>query len=718
MKPVQITFMSCLGLGLLGGCFNGKPIPLPDLGEGENEEISEEDLAEAEDGVPDPDGVEVDSPDGVLCGNGTVDPGEDCDDGNDAAGDGCEPDCRWTCIVNPDCADGDVCNGDEICTAATHTCGPGEPREMGFVCQTDPRSICLGGSCIASTCGDGYVDTGGGESCEPPGEGSCSESCRQQCTSNTECEDDGNPCNGGELCDLTLHECVSVAPLDDGTPCGTTPGMICIGGNCQESACGDGFADPANGEDCDDGNDDWGDGCDPDCTLSCYDDSDCDAPLACMVGLCDPSTHTCGSATSPAETPCRYPAGVCDVQEVCDGYSPYCPDDQAAPPDTVCRPAAGSCDVAELCDGSGVSCPADTFIPPSVPCRTSPSTCNLTETCTGTSPLCPPDLTNCQYYQRAITVDNTANPSTLTDYQVAVVMDTASSIASGRMSLDCRDMRFTDTDRSTALAYWIEAGCNTPYTIVWARVPQIPAGATKTIYVTYGDASLASQSSIPATFLAGSDFAVDEGLVFVEDGVPESLGDMSGGLQSAGGLLSFRDLERTGNTYVYKQLAEPLADGYAIRVKARHLGSSDSGGRYVQPVALAAIPNGALGQGGQSALEIAGFTGAGWIIVEEMDWYDNETDPIYAELDTWYIVELVKLGSEAAMIVWHEDYSELDETILSLSWPDAERLYFLPYARREVGWGGFTFSGDQDWSLVRRFSYPEPVTSVGPETAI
>jgi cysteine-rich repeat protein len=719
MKRVRILLLSFMSFSPLAGCFGGfdtGPIPLPDAEE--NDGDAAQDPVEAEDRVSDPDGNESEQPDGASCGNGIRETGEECDDGNGTAGDGCEPDCRWTCIVNADCSDGAVCNGDEVCEAATHTCGPGEPREMGFVCLTEPRSICLGGSCLASTCGDGFVDTGGGESCEPPGVGSCSESCRQRCASDADCEDDGNPCNGGEHCDPGLGECVSVEPLDDGTRCGTGHGMICIAGNCQASICGDGFVDPGNDEDCDDGNHEWGDGCDPDCTLSCYDDEDCHEGRDCGYGVCDPDAHTCSSAPLPAGFPCRYPEGPCDVQEVCDGTGYTCPADGVAPPGTVCRPAAGSCDVAEACDGRSVSCPGDAFVTSSTPCRSAPATCNPTESCTGSSPLCPPDLTNCQIYQRAITVDNTANPSTLTDYQVLVVMDTAVSIAAGRMRLDCGDLRFTDTDRSTALGYWIEAGCTTAFTIVWVRVPQIPGGATKTIYATYGDPSLTGQSSIPQTFLAGSDFAVDEGLVFVEDGVPESLGDMSGELQSAGGYLSFRNLDRTADTYVYKELSEPLMDGYAIRVKMRHLGSSGPDGRFVQPVALAAIPNGALGQGGQNALEIAGSTGAGWIFVEEMDWNNNETEPIPASLDTWYIIELVKLGSEAAMIVYHEDYSELGEAYMALSWPDAERTYFLPYGRREASWGAFTFSGDQDWSLVRRFTYPEPVTSVGSETPI
>ncbi len=43
------------------------------------------------------DGCEPDcTPSPATCGNGIVEPGEECDDGNDVAGDGCEPDCTPT----------------------------------------------------------------------------------------------------------------------------------------------------------------------------------------------------------------------------------------------------------------------------------------------------------------------------------------------------------------------------------------------------------------------------------------------------------------------------------------------------------------------------------------------------------------------------------------------------------------------------------------------
>ena len=91
------------------------------------------------------------------CGNGVLEAGEQCDDGNTVAGDGCSPNCRLeVCgnhILDPgeQCDDGNTVSGDG-CSAT---------------CQREPR------------CGDGVVDAG--EQCDDgntvSGDG-CSASCQ------------------------------------------------------------------------------------------------------------------------------------------------------------------------------------------------------------------------------------------------------------------------------------------------------------------------------------------------------------------------------------------------------------------------------------------------------------------------------------------------------------------------------------------------------------
>lgn len=52
-----------------------------------------------------------------ACGNGQIDLGEDCEDGNVVSGDCCSPTCQFDAPGAP-CPDGTVCNGDEICDGA------------------------------------------------------------------------------------------------------------------------------------------------------------------------------------------------------------------------------------------------------------------------------------------------------------------------------------------------------------------------------------------------------------------------------------------------------------------------------------------------------------------------------------------------------------------------------------------------------------------------
>jgi len=93
---------------------------------------------------------------GAFCGDGELDFGEDCDDGNQANGDCCDSSCNFDPLNTP-CPDGDVCNGDETCdgsgvcdAGAALDCNDGEPCTQdlcdpinGCSSSTGPASACL-----------------------------------------------------------------------------------------------------------------------------------------------------------------------------------------------------------------------------------------------------------------------------------------------------------------------------------------------------------------------------------------------------------------------------------------------------------------------------------------------------------------------------------------------------------------------------------------------
>jgi fibronectin type 3 domain-containing protein len=98
-----------------------------------------------------------------------------------------------------------------------------------------------------------------------------------------------------------------------------------------------------------------------------------------------------GGQLRPAGYPCRAVAGLCDVEESCDGVGADCPADKLAVAGTLCRASAGDCDIAETCPGTSVDCPADGFKLTGTVCRTVAGLCDVAESCTGNSAACPID---------------------------------------------------------------------------------------------------------------------------------------------------------------------------------------------------------------------------------------------------------------------------------------------------------------------------------------
>jgi cysteine-rich repeat protein len=160
-----------------------------------------------------------DAPD---CGDGVQDPGEECDDGNLTAGDGCNPDCTAA-----DCGDGILDPGEQ--------CDDGDNSD-GDGCEAD---------CTLPFCGNGVEDPG--EQCDD-GDNQSGDGCDADCN-DERCGDGITQAGLGEQC-------------DDGN---TADGDDC-NADCRLPRCGDGLVRADLGEECDDGDTTDGDGCDSNCT--------------------------------------------------------------------------------------------------------------------------------------------------------------------------------------------------------------------------------------------------------------------------------------------------------------------------------------------------------------------------------------------------------------------------------------------------------------------
>ncbi|HYC53564.1 MAG TPA: hypothetical protein VEL28_01295 [Candidatus Binatia bacterium] len=302
-----------------------------------------------------------------LCGDGNLDPGEQCDDGNNLNGDCCSSFCERLAAGNP-CNDGNFCTAVDVCDAAATCRGSGNPcggadgdGNCSESCDEE-RNDCLGPDPDGSPCQDGAFCNGAdrcaagqcawheGSPCPgPDDDANCSESCDEQtdrcdardatgapcsdgrfctvtdaCDGAGTCTGTGSPCpfadgdgNCTESCDELADTCTAHDPdgtrCDDGMFCTATD--LCDGrGNCR------GAGDPCvHGTSADRG---CADACDETanaCSAPDLDGSPCDDGLACTIGerciggVCAPSGMTSCDDGSPCTDELCAPGGDCLV---------------------------------------------------------------------------------------------------------------------------------------------------------------------------------------------------------------------------------------------------------------------------------------------------------------------------------------------------------------------------------------------------------------------
>ncbi|HRY96542.1 MAG TPA: S8 family serine peptidase, partial [Myxococcota bacterium] len=328
-----------------------------------------------------------------------------------------------TCTGDPDCDDGDACNGAETCVVATGSCLPGTPLvcDDGNLCTTDScvpatgcsnvnntvpcpdgnlcngNEVCAAGSCQAGTplvCNDGNVCTT--DSCVPAT--GCSTA------NNTLPCPDGNLCNGNEVC--SAGSCQAGTPLvcNDGNVCTTdscVPATGCSNVNntvpCPDGnlcngneVCAAGSCQAGTPLVCDDGNLCTTDSCVPatgcstaNNTLPCPDGNLCNGNEVCSAGSCQAGTPLVCNDGNLCTTDSCVPATGCSTAN----NTLPCPDGNLCNGNEVC--SAGSCQAGTplVCNDGNV-CTTDSCVPATgcsnvnntVPCPDG-NLCNGNEVC-------------------------------------------------------------------------------------------------------------------------------------------------------------------------------------------------------------------------------------------------------------------------------------------------------------------------------------------------
>jgi hypothetical protein len=334
-----------------------------------------------------------------VCGNGTTETGEQCDEGaaNGTGGSCCTTSCTLVAGGTVCRAASGQCDVAEQCTGSSGFC-PGDTFQTAGTSCGDAGTECTvqdtcdgAGSCTdngfesaSTTCGDAGTECTVQDTCD--GAGTCTDNgfesagtscngvageCEVQdtCNGSGSCSDNGFQ-SVGTSCNGVAGEC-EVQDTCDGSGSCSDNGFQSVGTSCN------GVAGECEVQDTCDGSGSCSDNGFQSAGSSCG-----DAGTACIVqDTCDGSGSCTDNGFASSGTSCNGVAGECEVQDTCDG-SGSCSDNGFASAGSNCGDAGTACIVQDTCDGSG-TCTDNGFESAGTSCNGVAGECEVQDTCDG-----------------------------------------------------------------------------------------------------------------------------------------------------------------------------------------------------------------------------------------------------------------------------------------------------------------------------------------------
>jgi len=298
-------------------------------------------------------------------------------------------------------------------------------------------------------------------------------------------------------------------------------------------------------------------------------------------------------------------------------------------------------------------------------------------------------------YRKSINITNSGSTA-LTDYQVLITMDTQSLISAGKMRSDCGDIRFANST-DNLLSYWIESGCNTTSTKIWVKVPNIPASSNTTIYVYYGNSTATSLSNGDATFLFFDDFL---GTSLNTSKWTTSIGS-GGNVVVNNGLLN---VSQGGSSGVLTKISSTSTFGTNVVLRARYysnIASTTSQGiGFINSITYSTRDSVA------KAMTRTWDTSP----TQRTTTYNSAYEDYATDgLTTFNVWEIVRVGTTSVKFFING--------VLNNTHTSQVPTGNYPIEIVSMSWGTSTPGGfiTVDWVLVRKYTSPEPTSSIGAE---